>query len=1185
MTKQGLRRSVPTLCLLLGLLALPPGLAGQTASLVRDIETYDGGMGPTPAVPRDLFTAGGKVFFTAVQASTGRELWATDGTSLGTELLADACAGTCDTRVTPLAAAGPIYFFRSTPGDGGAGELWRSDGTRRGTFALTFAGLHSPLQPSPTSPFALAGNVLYFEGCVSDDLAAPVCGLARSDGTVAGTRLLQPLGGQLDDPIGGIAAAAGRVFFITPRELWSSDGTPSGTGQLAVFGGPPSLLTAAAHRVFFVVAAPHPQVWTSDGTGPGSRPLAGFETAGAFRQTTGFQVSGDRAYFVADDAARGAEIWTSDGTAEGTRAATHFGSPDPFGFAASGKALPVADMALLGDRLIFPATVASGQWRLWRTDGSPRSAAPVAALEIGSPQRLVRLGGRVVFEGLTAAHGYELYSSDGTLAGTVFLGDLPHAFQFPAPQIGGPWPALGEAVFVLQTGFFQSQVWVTDGTPAGTRSWSGNEPFYIDPDGFDATFLAAARGRLFFAAVGAERPGRGLFVADGRRDGTRAVLAGGTGTASSNPQAFAALGEAVFFRTRQVGQAAVWRSAGTAASTVAVTDFVGADGEADLPPVAAGGRAFFWHLEGGHAQLWSADGGSPAIVLTHFADDAGGAQPAPLGGRALFPVAAFPDTEVWSSDGTPAGTGERFAVPRLAVHSPFESAGASVYFIAGTAPPISPALELWTSDGTEAGTRRIETLGTPDGLPDPLFTAVGPLVFFRFGTTLWRTDGTAAGTVRLFDGTDGRGSAVSEIPGVAALGGSLFFLAESPERRYLALWRSDGTPAGTVELTRFLTAAPIGGEEIAAAGGRLFLLAPKDLDGRELLASDGTGAEPTTVKDILPGPASSQPSGLTAVGDRVYFSADDGVHGFEPWTSDGTEAGTRLVQDIAPGALSSAPAGFTAAGGRLYFAADDALHGSEPWALPLAGPAGCQASATALCLAGGRFRVEADWRDFRGNAGMGTAAAITRDTGYFWFFSPANVEVVVKVLDGRELDQSFWVFYGALSTVEYTLTVTDTQSGLTRRYVNPPGVLASVADTGAFGPNGAFATAAPASTGVIGGVLGGMGAMAGISAGAEPAAVSGSCAPGPTRLCVDGGRVAITVTWKDFQGHAGDGNAAALTDASGYFWFFDPANVELLAKVIDGRAVNGRLWLFYGALSSVEYTVIVTDTQTGAIKR
>jgi hypothetical protein len=111
----------------------------------------------------------------------------------------------------------------------------------------------------------------------------------------------------------------------------------------------------------------------------------------------------------------------------------------------------------------------------------------------------------------------------------------------------------------------------------------------------------------------------------------------------------------------------------------------------------------------------------------------------------------------------------------------------------------------------------------------------------------------------------------------------------------------------------------------------------------------------------------------------------------------------------------------------------------------------CVPSATRLCLQGGRFAVEADWRDFQGNEGKGTAVPLPGgDTGWFWFFGPDNVEVVLKVLDGRPLTGKFWVFYGALSSVQYTLTVTDTETGNVKDYKNPSGWLASVADTGAF---------------------------------------------------------------------------------------------------------------------------------------
>ena len=91
-----------------------------------------------------------------------------------------------------------------------------------------------------------------------------------------------------------------------------------------------------------------------------------------------------------------------------------------------------------------------------------------------------------------------------------------------------------------------------------------------------------------------------------------------------------------------------------------------------------------------------------------------------------------------------------------------------------------------------------------------------------------------------------------------------------------------------------------------------------------------------------------------------------------------------------------------------------------------------------------------DWRDARGRTGQGQAVQLTNDTGYFWFFSPSNVELVVKVLDARSVNGNFWVFYGALSNVEYDLSVTDMLTGVVKSYGNPAGTLASVGDTAAF---------------------------------------------------------------------------------------------------------------------------------------
>jgi hypothetical protein len=74
----------------------------------------------------------------------------------------------------------------------------------------------------------------------------------------------------------------------------------------------------------------------------------------------------------------------------------------------------------------------------------------------------------------------------------------------------------------------------------------------------------------------------------------------------------------------------------------------------------------------------------------------------------------------------------------------------------------------------------------------------------------------------------------------------------------------------------------------------------------------------------------------------------------------------------------------------------------------------------------------------------------TADAGYFWFFSPENLELVVKVLDARVLNDRFWVFYGALSDVAYTITVTDTTTGGIREYENTAGSQCGGADVDAF---------------------------------------------------------------------------------------------------------------------------------------
>jgi hypothetical protein len=98
----------------------------------------------------------------------------------------------------------------------------------------------------------------------------------------------------------------------------------------------------------------------------------------------------------------------------------------------------------------------------------------------------------------------------------------------------------------------------------------------------------------------------------------------------------------------------------------------------------------------------------------------------------------------------------------------------------------------------------------------------------------------------------------------------------------------------------------------------------------------------------------------------------------------------------------------------------------------------CTASPTILCLNDDRFAVTAMWRTDSGS-GSATAVELTGDTGYFWFFDPANVELVTKVLNGCALTNAYWVFAGGLTNVGVVLTVVDTQTGTPAYYVNSAG--------------------------------------------------------------------------------------------------------------------------------------------------
>ena len=271
---------------------------------------------------------------------------------------------------------------------------------------------------------------------------------------------------------------------------------------------------------------------------------------------------------------------------------------------------------------------------------------------------------------------------------------------------------------------------------------------------------------------------------------------------------------------------------------------------------------------------------------------------------------------------------------------------------------------------------------------------------------------------------------------------------------------------------------------------------------------------------------------------------------------------------------------------------------NEASAVTLGEVRACVEDDQTLCLNDGRFQVTAEWATAGGATGRGGSVPLTEDTGAFWFFDSANVEMVVKLLDGCALNKHFWVFAGGLTDTEVQLTVVDTETGIAGTWFNPEGtLLAPVQDAEAFEtcrPSASIAAAdrpglakpSPLPRRPLDPDLEVRLALERYRAARVemPQAAPGECTAGDKTLCLENGRFRVRLDWETEDEQTGAGKAMPLTGDTGLFWFFEPANIEIVIKVLDGCAVNGNRWVFAGGLTDVAVEMTVVDTQTGATR-
>jgi uncharacterized delta-60 repeat protein len=444
-------------------------MAAGSATLLRDIfpgtssSMFNEQHGATGG-PATSASLGDVLLFSAnngsLNGAAGAELWRTDGTPEGTALLADINTGTSANGNLSSSPGGfvvmnGVAYFAATDATTGR-ELWRSDGTAEGTFRVRDINSTSGTSPasyngSNPANLAVVGDTLYFTAA---DGTHPV-GLWKSDGTEEGTTLVTTAPVR----VSRLTAVGDTLFFSASDaangiELWKSDGTAEGTVVVKdVVAGTnsslPASLTDFNGKLAFVAttSSAQPQLFLSDGTPEGTavvKTLNTFATAGA--PITNLTVAGPTLYFVATTVEYGHEVWRTDGTADGTTLVADLG-PGNAGSAPNNlRVLPNGE-------IVFSAFVNddAGNYvgsELYRSDGTAAGTGLLADINVGgagsNPVPLAVTGdGRLYFRASNPANGTELYVTDGTTAGTFRAANIGPGDKSSSPFAVG---VLGDAL-------------------------------------------------------------------------------------------------------------------------------------------------------------------------------------------------------------------------------------------------------------------------------------------------------------------------------------------------------------------------------------------------------------------------------------------------------------------------------------------------------------------------------------------------------------------------------------------------------------------------------------------------------------------------------------------------------------------------------------------------------------------
>lgn len=392
--------------------------------------------------------------------------------------------------------------------------LFKTNGHPSGPVWVTDTYIRKD-QPSDPRNFVKIGKIVYFTVTINEKMS-----LWKTDGTEGGTVKVIGL-----DYIGDLEDVNGQLFFAGYAQtlqgmrwdIYKTDGTEAGTLKLGI-GHPenynnPTHLTNVNGKLFFVWGS-H-DLWVTDGT------THQYVATGSYLNT--MYALGDHLYFRGYDNLYGSELWRSDGTPQGTRLVKDI---NPGGHSG------ISHFTSVNSTLFFSANDGMHGHELWRSDGTTTGTYMVkdARTDDEDDASLYDIHSMVAghellyFFSRVETGGWKLWRSDGTVAGTTAVADVPS----PVASMGSN----DRLYFVAYNGSYQ--LWKSDGTASTTETLAElNAGPY-----FSSSVHHVTVNDVFYFSFGREY----LWRSDGTACGTYAI-----NEVAGNPASLVSLDDEILF--------------------------------------------------------------------------------------------------------------------------------------------------------------------------------------------------------------------------------------------------------------------------------------------------------------------------------------------------------------------------------------------------------------------------------------------------------------------------------------------------------------------------------------------------------------------------------------------------------------------------------------------------------------